>query len=281
MIGMRIDRRGTDRQGRERREILRLEPASQPQRGWSIATNGLFILACLYTLRTARAFLLPLVIGVMLYFLLVPAVRLMKRIGLPESAGAAVVVLSLLVVVGLGGYALSVPATSWMARAPDGVRRVETKLRPVLRGVEKLTRTAQQVEDITGGAPTGAPEVKVKEPGFGAAFVGGMQSFLGAAAIVLTLVYFLLASGESLLRKIVQASPRLVDRERAVDIAREMEEQISGYLLMTTFINAIFGVVVAATLWLMKMPNPVLWGVVAAFTNFIPYLGALICTGFI
>ncbi len=55
-----------------------------------------------------------------------------------------------------------------------------------------------------------------------------MQSFLGGAAIVLTLVYFLLASGDSVLRKIVQASPRLADRQRAVDIAREMEQQISG-----------------------------------------------------
>lgn len=279
---MRIDRRESDRAGVQRREVLRFEPASQPQRGWSIATNGLFVLACLYTLRTAREFLLPLVIGVMLYFLLVPAVRLLKRGGLPASAGAAVVVLSLLCVVGLGGYALSWPATTWMARAPDGLRRVETKLKPILREVEKLTRTAQQMEDITTSATPGeAPEVQVKEPGIGAAFVGGMQTFLAAAAIVLTLVYFLLASGDTVLRKIVQASPRLVDRERAVDIAREMEQQISSYLLVTTLINVAFGIVVAATLWLMGMPNPVLWGVVAAVTNFIPYLGSLICTAFI
>jgi len=279
---MRFDRREIDRTGAERREMLRLEPASQAQRGWSIATNGLFILACLYTLRTAREFLLPLVIGVMLYFLLVPLVRALKRIGLPESAGAAVVVLSLMVVVGLGMYALSWPATTWMARAPDGLRRVETRLRPILRGVEKLTRTAQQVEEITAGATPGeAPQVAVKEPGIGATFLGGMQSLLGGFAIVVTLVYFLLASGDTVLRKIVQASPRLADRQRAVDIAREMEEQISGYLLVTTLINAVFGVVVAITLWLMGMPNPLLWGVVAGVTNFIPYLGSLICTAVI
>ena len=66
-----------------------------------------------------------------------------------------------------------------------------------------------------------------------------------------------------------------------MDIAREMERQISAYLLVTTFINAVFGVVVAATLWLMGMPNPVLWGVVAAVSNFIPYLGGLISTAII
>jgi predicted PurR-regulated permease PerM len=281
MVGMRFDRRETDRAGAERRELLRLEPAGQSQRVWSVAVNGLFALACLYTLRTAREFLLPLVIGVLLYFILIPVVRMLKRAGLPESAGAAVVVLGLLIVVGLGGYALSWPATTWMARAPDSLRRVETKLKPVFRGFEELTRTAQQMEDITARATTGTPEVQVKEPGIGAAFVGGMQSFLGGGAIVLSLLYFLLASGDAVMKKIVQTSPRLADRQRAVDIAREMEQQISTYLLVTTFMNGAFGIVVAAALWLMGMPNPVLWGVVAAVSNFIPYLGGLISTAVI
>ncbi len=263
--------------------MLRLEPRKDSQqRVWSVGATGLFVLACLYTLRTAREFLLPLVVGVMLYFLLVPLVRRLKRLGVPDGAGAAMVVLTLILVVGLGVYALSWPASSWMARAPDGLRRVEQKLKPVLRSVEKLTRTAQQVEEFTAGAaPAGTAEVTVKETGIGTTVLGGMQSFLGGAAIVLTLVYFLLASGDTVLRKIVQASPRLADRKRAVDIAREMEEQISTYLLVTTMINAAFGVVVALVLWAMGMPNPALWGATAAVTNFIPYLGSVICTAFI
>jgi predicted PurR-regulated permease PerM len=282
MVRVRIGRRETERRDGERRDVLRLEPAGQARRAWSVAVNGLFVLACLYTLWVAREFLLPLVIGVILYFLLVPVVRMLKRAGLPEGWGAAIVVLGVMVAFGFGVYALSLPATSWMARAPDGLRRVETKLKPVFRGVEKLSRTAEKVEEITAGAtPGGAPEVQVKEPGIGAAFVGGMRSFLGGAAIVLTLVYFLLASGDSVMRKIVHASPRVVDRERAMGIAREMERQISVYLLVTTLINAGFGVVVAVVLGLMGMPNPVLWGVVAAVTNFIPYLGGLICTAVI
>jgi predicted PurR-regulated permease PerM len=279
---MRFGRRESDRAPGERREVLRLEPSSQAGRVRSAAVNGLFILACLYTLRAAREFLMPLVIGVMLYFLLVPIVRALRRAGLPEAGGAAVVVVSLIVVVGLGAYALSWPATAWMARAPDGLKRVESKLKPVFRGVEKLSRTAQKVEEITASATEGAaPEVKVKEPGIGATVLGGMQSFLGGSAIVLTLVYFLLASGDNVLRKVVQSFPRLADRRRAETIARDMEEQISAYLLLTTMINALFGVVVALTLWLMGMPNPMLWGAVAAVTNFIPYLGSVIATGVI
>ena len=276
---MPFGRRESDPIPGERRELLRLEPADRARRVWSVAENGLFVLACLYTLQAARDFLMPLVIGVMLYFLLLPVVRALKRVGLPERGGAVVVVLSLLIVVGLGAYALSWPAATWMARAPDSLRRVETKLKPVFRGVEKLTRTAEKVEEITAGPTAGeAPAVQVKEPGLGAVFLVGVQSILGGATIVLTLLYFLLASGDSVLRKIVRASPRLVDRQRAVDIAQEMERQISAYLLVTTAINAVFGVVVGIALWLLGMPNPILWGVVAAATNFIPYLGGVLCT---
>jgi predicted PurR-regulated permease PerM len=278
---MAFGRRATDAAPVERREGLRLEPAREARRVPPAAVTGLFVLACLYTLRAAQEFLLPLVVGVMLYFLLVPIVRALRRAGLPEAVGAAAVVLGLIVVVGLGAYALSYPAASWMARAPDGMKRVEQKLKPVFRGVEKLTRTAEQVEEIASAAEGSTPEVTVKEPGIGETVLWGMQSFVAGAAIVLTLVYFLLASGENVIRKIVHSFPRLADRRRAETIAREMEGQISAYLLLTTMINAAFGVVVALALWVLGMPNPMLWGAVAAVTNFIPYLGSVICTGVI
>jgi len=146
---MPFGRRVTDAARGERREMLRLEPRKDSeQRVWSVGTTGLFVLACLYTLRTAREFLLPLVIGIMLYFLLVPLVRRLKRAGLPEAAGASVVVLSLIMVVGVGAYALSWPASTWMARAPDGMRRSpdETRRRPYLRIARRRRRTGSRGE---------------------------------------------------------------------------------------------------------------------------------------
>jgi hypothetical protein len=75
----------------------------------SSALNGLFILACVYTLALARAFLVPLAIGLMLYFLLRPPVRTLKSIRVPEPLGAALVLAALLAVVG-----------SWSLYAPPG-----------------------------------------------------------------------------------------------------------------------------------------------------------------
>ena len=246
----------------------------------SSALNGLFILASIYTLSIARAFLVPLAVGLILYFLLRPPVRTLKAAGVPDSLGAALVLSALLAVVGIGFYALSWPAAAWAARAPESLQRVESKLRPLTQRMKRLTRTAEEMSRITEAtvpsSPT--PEVKLKDPSMGTLFMGGMQSFLASTVVVFTMVYFLLAEGDGLLRKIVRAFPRLKDRKRAVAIAHEMVQQISGYLFFTTVMNAVFGVLIAAVMWLMGMPNPMLWGFVAGVTKFIPYLGGLVCT---
>jgi predicted PurR-regulated permease PerM len=246
----------------------------------SSALSGLFVLACVYTLALARAFLVPLAVGLMLYFLLRPPVRTLKAARVPEPLGAAFVLVALLAVVGVGFYGLSWPAAAWAARAPESVQKVESRLRPIARRIERLTRTAEQMGRITEATvpPSATPEVTLKEPSLGTLFVGGVQSFLAATVVVLTMVYFLLAEGDGLLRKIVRAFPRLKDRNRAIAIAHEMEQQISGYLFFTAVMNVIFGVLITGVMWLLGMPNALLWGFVAGVTKFIPYLGGLVCT---
>ena len=260
-------------------------PAPGPDRRGAIArlrvrshaTVGLFVLACLYTVVFARPFLLPLTVGLMLYFLLIPVVRALKRAGVPEPVGATLVVAALVGSLSLAVYALSWPASEWMAKAPESLRRIEQKARTVLRPIRRVTQTAEQMEKIATVESREMPEVKVSEPGLGAMVFGGMQAFLGDVLVVFTLLFFLLAAGDRFVTKLVQAMPRLQDRKRAADIAREIERQVSAYLYVTTLVNLGFGAVVAAAMLLLRMPNAVLWGVLAAVTSFIPYLGGLLC----
>jgi predicted PurR-regulated permease PerM len=245
----------------------------------SVALDGLFVLAVVYTLRLAREFLLPVALGLLVYLLLRPAVRALAGLGVREPLGAALVTTALVAVLGLGAYALSYPAAAWMARAPDSLHKVQQRLRPLAQRAQRVTRTAEEMEKITAVGATSAPQqVTVKETSLGEQLFGGMQSLVAGGVVVLTLAYFLLASGDLFLRKVVQALPRLSDRKRAVEIAHEMERNISGYLFYTTVMNVAFGIGVALLLWALRMPNPGLWGVVAGVTKFIPYLGGLVCT---
>ena len=82
--------------------------------------------------------------------------------------------------------------------------------------------------------------------------------------------------GDLFLEKLVGVLPQFRDKKTAVLIARATEAQISAYLFTTTLINLGVGVVTAVAMLLVGMPNPWLWGAVAAVLNYVPYVGAMV-----
>lgn len=240
----------------------------------SVAITGLFVLAVFYTLYFARPFFLPIVIAVLLDFLLSPIIRFLKRVRVPESVGAAIVVAALLGLIAGGIWALSEPAKSWIARAPASIHRVQERLRAVRGPVEQVTKTADEVEAATDIAKKDVPQVVVRGPTMSERLFGSTQTLLIGAFETLVLLYFLLAVGDLFLQKLINVLPRLKDKKKAVTIARETESSISTYLFTVSLVNVGLGLVVALAMLIVGMPNPLLWGALAGFAEFVPYLGA-------
>ncbi|MEO8503456.1 MAG: AI-2E family transporter [Acidobacteriota bacterium] len=260
--------------------MIDVEPQSiaASPRGAETALRGLFILACFYTAYFARDFLLPLGVAVLLKFLLDPLVRRLKRWRVPEAAGAAIVVLAMLGVLGYGVVSLAHPAGEWLASLPASARKLESQLRPWRKPVEQVASAGQQVEKMAnlGAEPASASAVPATAPSAASA-IGRTVSMLGTFLVTLLLLYFLLASGNLILRKLIKVLPRLQDKKRAVRMAEQIESEVSAYLLTITAINLGFGAAVGVAMWALKMPNPVLWGVLAMAANYLPYLGPTVC----
>jgi len=89
----------------------------------------------------------------------------------------------------------------------------------------------------------------------------------------LVLVYLLLASGDLFLQKLVRVMPTLSDKKRAVEISHEIQQNISNYLFSVSLINVGLGLVVSGGLYFMGVPNAVMWGMLVAVLNFVPYFG--------
>src|SRR5207247_377755 len=107
------------------------------------------------------------------------------------------------------------------------------------------------------------------------AFLTQTPEFIASVVVMLILLYFLLAYDGVFLTKIIRVIPRLTNKKRAVSIVREIEMQISRYLLTITLINIGLGIAVGTTVSLLGLRNPIMWGVLVATLNFVPYLGAL------
>jgi predicted PurR-regulated permease PerM len=240
----------------------------------SIALSGLFLLAVFVTLYVARSIFMPVVLALLMSFLLAPLVGGLVRLHLPTPLGAAIVLLTILAVSGYGAYWLSGPAARWVEEIPQSLEQLKTKVQPIKESVAEINKATQQVETLAkGGQEQGPPVVEIKRP----PLIGTLfsQTLEAGAAIVVTIIllYFLLASGDLFLQKLVRVLPRFRDKRTAVTIVRQIEKDISLYLLTVTITNAGLGIAVGIAMYGLGMPNPILWGVMVGCLNFIPYLG--------
>jgi predicted PurR-regulated permease PerM len=243
----------------------------------SLALTGLFVLAIFYTLYFARDFILPILLAWLLSSLLAPIVRLFKRVRIPEPLSALFIILALLGTLSLGVYRLSEPAGEWIQKAPQSLSGVRAKLQRIMRPVEGVQETTKEIEKMTTlGNEEKATAVEIKKPGLGEVVLSGAKNFLLAGGVTLVLLYFLLASGDMFLLKLVKILPTLENKKLAVEIYRQIETDVSTYLSVVTLINIGFGCLIGLAMYLLSMPNPLLWGVMAAVLAYIPYLGALV-----
>jgi predicted PurR-regulated permease PerM len=242
----------------------------------SLALSGLFILAAFYTLYFTRSFVLPIVLALLLNFLLSPVVRFLKKLHIPEALGAAIVVFGLLGAIGLGIYELSGPAYEWAQQAPRSLRKVEGRLQDFKRPVQTMSKATAQVEKITQVGSAQQAPVAVQTETLGERLFSQTTDFLAAGSVMFILLFFLLASGDMFLRKLIRVLPSLADKKRAVEIARQIESDVSAYLATITMINGCLGLATWGAMALLGVPNPLLWGALAWATNYIPYLGAMV-----
>jgi predicted PurR-regulated permease PerM len=250
----------------------------------TIRTVALVILATLAViggLYVGREFLVPIALAFLFNALLRPVVRALQSVRVPAPVGATIVVLGLLALVTAGGFALSGPAQSWAAKAPQTLSSVQEKLKKLRKPLQKVSDAAAKVSQPSGSSSgsasssgTAAQSPSSQAPTILARVFGTTTSLIGGAVEVLLLLYLLLAVGDLFLQKLVKVLPFFGEKRAAVEIVHEAESAVTRYLVTTLFINIGQGVAVALALWLLKMPNPELWGVLTVFAEFVPYLGA-------
>lgn len=237
---------------------------------------GSFMILLLCAFYYAQNLLLPIVVAFLSALVLSPIVRTLKRSGIHESISAFLLVVLFAGVFGLTVYSLSGPISQWIEEAPRIGQELRTKLKTLRRPMEQIDAAQKQLEDATQGTTDPRiQEVAVREPGLLSKIAQGVPNIFAGAAVTFVLLLFLLASGDMFYEKLVRVLPTLTDRKRGLRIAYDIEREVSRYLLTITIINFALGAVIGAGLFVLGMPNPILWGLIAALLNFVPYIGAI------
>ncbi|MEQ5778548.1 MULTISPECIES: AI-2E family transporter [unclassified Thalassospira] len=242
-----------------------------------ISIIGIFLMSVCGVLYFAQSLLLPVVLAFLFALILSPVVRWLYRRGIPEPITAFVLVFSMVASIAAGGYWLSDPIAHWIEDAPRIEQEMQLKLAEMAGTIENIQEAQRKVEKATErDAKAGVQEVVVREPNLLSQAAQGAPEIFGGIALAVVLLLLMLASGDMFYEKLIKSLPTFKDKRRGLRIAKDIEREISRYLLTVFVINVCLGICVAIGLSLTPMPNPVLWGLAAALLNFVPYLGALV-----
>jgi predicted PurR-regulated permease PerM len=172
---------------------------------------------------------------------------------------------------------LAGPAAAWASKLPEAIPKLKAGLGFLQEPIDAVQGMMKQIEGLAGNAGSSP------SPGAGMrpfTLVGAVLSRSATATTgvltTLLILFYLLVSGDTFLRRVVEILPRFKDKRQAVELSLHIERDVSLYLLTVSCINAIVGIATGCVMWACGVANPVLWGAVAFVLNFVPILGAMV-----
>ena len=250
-----------------------------PEDPRTVFLGGLFILALLAAAYLAKEVLLPIILAFILKLLLQPVMRWLARLRLPRVLASLLVIVALFgVMVGLGEL-LSAPAAHWANKLPEGLPRLQERVKIISAPLNTLNHLLIHAKSMMGkaipGGPAGAVAAATPGSDLQAALMAGAQTFTAQFLTTFLVLFFLLMSGDTFLRRLVEVMPRFRDKRQVTDISQQIETDISVYLVTITVMNALVGIATGLAMWALGLEDAVLWGAIAFLLNFVPILGPL------
>ncbi len=235
------------------------------------------MLALPFAFQAGAPFFLPVTAALVIAIALVPLLEWFERRGLPSAIASAMCLLIFLVVANVAIAAIIVPATDWLALLPERIDRVRTNIGPLLEVYSALERFINDtVAAVARTSASPVARVTVEQPN---SLLDLVTTSAPAALIqmffVVLVVFFFLAGWTRMRRRTLTVRQSFSSALTTSRVIQQMVHDTSAYLAMITAINLGLGVLVAAALWLIDMPSPVMWGGLVAILNYIPYLGPI------
>ena len=238
----------------------------------------LSVLAVITACYLAQEIIGTIMLALLFSLLFSPLVGVFQKLRLPRVLASGIVVLAIIAIFVGALYALAQPAKDWIANAPAAIHSVSQRFKDLRAPVQEAQKATQSLTtDLTGAAPSGTQQVVVKDTSNPLnALAAGTPHVLELIAATILLLYFFLSSGDNFLRRLVEIAPGMTEKKTVVNIARDIQREMSRYLQTITLINFGLGCATAIAMALLQVPNAILWGAMVFLFNFAPYVGASI-----
>jgi predicted PurR-regulated permease PerM len=244
------------------------------------ATILMAVLAFGVFLYFARALLLPVLCGVAVAMTLGPLIAQLSKRGVPSWLTALAVIFLIIAALNVAIITLAKPVSDLSGRMPELAGAVKEKL-------HVLDRPLAALGELQAGLGLSQSDTKVDSGRMIEGAVTGIVTVITPAAvqfIVQTIIFFgtlfFTIVGRNAFRSyVVSWFATRETRLRTLKILNDIEENLSGYLIVFTVINLSLGIIATLMAWTLGLPSPLLWGALAFGLNYVPYIGPGIVYG--
>lgn len=234
------------------------------------STIGMFVIALLVVMYYARPILLPVALAFTIGIVLTPLILRGCKVGIPAPLSAILVVGVFIAISSFVVVLLSDAIRDWIVRAPDLIPVLKERFQFFDRPLIALNSLREAIAG-PGESKTG---ITFDPAAFLQPVLGYLTPAIGQLVLFVGTLIFFLSDPNSLREYVVMFSRSRDARLRALRIVKDIERNLVGHFGVVTAVNVCLGIGLAIATAVIGLPNPLVWGVMAALLNYVPYIGA-------
>ncbi|WP_420135459.1 AI-2E family transporter [Rhodopseudomonas sp.] len=272
----------------------------------AVTILAVIIISALYV---GREVFVPVALAILLSFVLARPVNMLQSLRVPRAVAAIVSVLFAFAVIFALGSLIATQLSRLAGDLPQYQSTIQAKitsLRGVAGGSSTLERAEGMLQDLSkelnrpknaappslnnpqtgtaAGRPVAPVPVEVLQPDPGTlanlrSLIAPLISPLAMTGIIVIFVIFILLQKEDLRNRLIRLAGTR-DLQRTTAALDDAASRLSRLFLNQLLINSGFGLLIGIGLWLIGVPSPALWGILAAVLRFVPYIGSIIAAAF-
>src|SRR4051812_31639820 len=256
------------------------------------------------TLYFGREIFVPIALAILLSLVLAPLVGILQRIHVPRGLAVVTVVMLAFALIFAMGSLLATQLTELAGDLPRYQSTISEKIqsfRDTKTGRGTLERASDMLKDLSNeldrpkqatsprassravlnaAGPKAPVPVEVRQPDPGAleslrSLISPLVHPLATTGIIIIFVIFILLQREDLRNRVIRLAGSY-DLQRTTAALDDAAGRLSRLFLTQLVVNGAFGLVIGLGLWVIGIPNVVLWGILAGVVRFVPYIGAII-----